>query len=96
MEEGAINQQRSNSLPSCPAHLDQGASDSLTNHGQVANAGGASLQALRPLFVKIRSLSSLLPDLANYWSAARTPQGELEQIVSEEPSSSKCSISLSL
>ncbi|XP_059436323.1 uncharacterized protein LOC132169280 [Corylus avellana] len=97
--EGDINQQRSYSFPS--SHLDQGASstqqqpyvsnlesDSLTNHRQVANAGDASLQAPRPLFVKIRSfLSSLLPDLANYWSATRTPQGELEQIVSEEPSS---------
>jgi hypothetical protein len=96
MEDSAINQQRSYSFPSCPTHLDQGASDCLTNHGQVANAGDASLQALRPRFVKIRSLSSLLPDLANCWSAARTPQGELEQIVSKEPSSSKCSISLSL
>ncbi|XP_059440536.1 uncharacterized protein LOC132172987 [Corylus avellana] len=103
----AINQQISYSFPSRPTHLDQGASDCLTNHSQVANAGDASLQALGAVFVKIRpSLSSLIQDLANCDAAislpapnfdkpqetsscAKTPQGELEQIVSEEPSSSK-------
>ncbi|XP_059436359.1 ankyrin repeat-containing protein ITN1-like [Corylus avellana] len=94
----STNQQIPSSFPSFPTHLDQGAS---FIQQEIANAGDASLEALWPLFVKIQpSLSSLLQDLAN-WDAPRllpapkfdeaqensSSQDELEQIVSEVPSS---------